>query len=79
MTDWVVGGSVMNAKEDIHPPVKPHKVAMAGGDLFRPGGKQDFDAMRQAVESGALTRKQLMINATRVYRMVRRLTEEGKL
>lgn len=74
MTDWVVGGSVMNSKEDIHPSVKPHKVAMAGGDLFMPGGKQDFDDMKKGLAEGKLTRHQLMVNATRVYRMVNKLT-----
>ena len=75
MTDWVVGGSVMCSKEDIHPAVKPHMVAMAGGDLFMPGGKQDFDDMLEALKEGKLTRQQLMINATRVKRMVNMLTK----
>ena len=74
MTDWVVGGSVMNSKEDIYPAVKPHMVAMAGGDLFMPGGKQDFDNMKKALAEGKLTRQQLMVNATRVYRIVKKLT-----
>lgn len=74
MTDWVVGGSVMNSKADIYPTVKPHMVAMAGGDLFMPGGKQDYDDMKKAIFEGNLTRQQLMVNATRVYRMVNKLT-----
>ena len=73
MTDWVVGGSVMTSKEDAHPAVKPHLVAMAGGDLFMPGGKQDFDDMTKALKDGRLKRQQLMINASRVYRMVNKL------
>ena len=75
MTDWVVGGSVMNTKEDTHPSVRPHLVAAAGGDLFMPGGKQDFDDMMQGLRDGKLTRQQLMINATRVKRMVNMLTK----
>lgn len=75
MTDWVVGGSVMCSKDDIHPAVEPHMVAMAGGDLFMPGGKQDFDDMKKSLTEGKLTRHQLMVNATRVYRMVHKLTE----
>lgn len=75
MTDWVVGGSVMSSKEDIHPTVKPRLVAAAGGDLFMPGGKQDYDDMMQGVKEGSLTREQLQINATRVYRMVKSLTK----
>ena len=75
MTDWVVGGSVMNNKEDTHAPVKPRLVAAAGGDLMMPGGKQDFDDMVKGLKEGSLTRHQLMINATRVYRMVNKLAK----
>ena len=73
MTDWLVGGNVMCSKEDIHAPVKPRLIAAAGGDLVMPGGKGDFDDMKQGLETGELTRQQLLINATRVYRMVNKL------
>lgn len=73
MTDWVVGSGVMNSKEDIHPAVKPQLVAAAGGDLFMPGCKADYEAMRKGLREGSLTREQLQINATRVYRMGREL------
>ena len=69
MTDWVVGGGVMNSKTDIHPRVKPRLEAAAGGDLFMPGCKADFDDMKAGLADGSLTRKQLMINATRLYRL----------
>ena len=69
MTDWVVGGGVMNSKTDIHPRVKPRLEAAAGGDLFMPGCKADFDDMKAGLAEGSLTRKQLMINATRLYRL----------
>ena len=69
MTDWVVGGGVMNSKTDIHPRVKPRLEAAAGGDLFMPGCKADFDDMKEGLAEGSLTRKQLMINATRLYRL----------
>ena len=79
MTDWVVGGSIMCSKKDIYPAVKPHMVAMAGGDLFMPGGKQDYADMTKALKEGKLTRQQLMINASRVYRTVRYLTKTRAL
>ena len=69
MTDWVVGNGVMNNKTDIHPRVKPQLVAAAGGDLFMPGCKADFDNMKEGLADGSLTRKQLLINATRMYRL----------
>lgn len=74
MTDWVIGNGIMNSKADIHPAVKPRKVAAAGGDLFMPGCKADFKNMMKGLADGTLTRKQLQINATRIYRMAKALT-----
>ena len=74
MTDWVVGNGIMNSKADIHPRVKPQLVAAAGGDLFMPGGKADFKNMLAGLADGSLTREQLQINATRVFRMAKELT-----
>ncbi len=75
MTDWVVGNGIMNSKEDIHPAVKPQLVAAAGGDLFMPGGKADYDNILKGLKNGQVTRRQLQINATRVYRMGKLLNE----
>jgi beta-glucosidase len=74
MTDWVVGNGIMNNKKDIHPAVKPQLVAAAGGDVFMPGCKADFKNMEKGLADGSLTRQQLRINATRVYRMAKELT-----
>jgi len=74
MTDWVVGNGVMNSKADIHPAVKPQLVAAAGGDLFMPGCKADFKNVMAGLADGSVTRRQLQINATRVYRMAKELT-----
>ena len=73
MTDWVIS-IMMNTKADIHPAVKPWAVAAAGGDLFMPGGKGDFKSMMAGLKDGSLSREQLLINATRVYRMAKELT-----
>ena len=72
MTDWVIG--LMTSKQDIHPAVQPKKVAAAGGDVFMPGGKGDFKNMMKGLAEGTLTRKQLQINASRMYRMAKELT-----
>ena len=74
MTDWVIGNGLMNSRTDIHPAVKPQLVAAAGGDLFMPGCKPDFKNMMAGLADGSLTREQLQINATRVYRMAKALT-----
>lgn len=73
MTDWVVGNGIMNSKQDIHPAVKPQLVAAAGGDLFMPGCKADYDNILKGLAEGDLSREQLQISATRVYRMAKQL------
>lgn len=68
MTDWVV--SMNNSdKDSIYPDPQPFRVVMAGGDLFMPGGQADYDNVRKALTDGLVTRKQLMINASRIIKM----------
>ena len=74
MTDWVVAG----AEQVRHPKYRnalSDQVAAAGGDLFMPGGKGDLRNIMKALEKGILTRRQLAMNATRVYHMAKALTE----
>ncbi len=78
MTDWVVGNGLMNSKEDIHPAMKPQLVAAAGVDLFMPGCKADYDNILKGIKEGELTRQQLQVNATRVYRMANSLNNPKK-
>ena len=75
MTDWVVGNGIMNSKEDIHPAVKPQLVAAAGGDVFMPGCKADYKNILKGLEEGTLNRQQLLINASRMYRMAKELNQ----
>lgn len=74
MTDWVVDGGTTN-KASIHPAPEAWRVSAAGGDLFMPGGKKEYENVLGALRTGKLNREQLLINATRVYRMAKRLTE----
>lgn len=77
MTDWVVGGSLMyNSKR--YPMPNAGKVALAGGDLFMPGSKADYDRCMAMLRSGELPRYQLELNATRVLRLAQRLTGARK-
>lgn len=74
MTDWVIG-SIMQVKNPRYRNALSDQVAAAGGDLFMPGGKGDWENLLKALKAGTLTRRQLEENATRVYRMAKRLTE----
>ena len=74
MTDWVVGGGVINSKDDKYPAVQPQRVAAAGGDLFMPGCTEDYNNVLDGLRNGSLSREQLLVNATRVYRMAKSLT-----
>ena len=74
MTDWVI--AFMASKADKHPAVQPHMVAAAGGDLFMPGCQKDYDDILKGLQSGALSREQLLVNASRLYRMARELAGE---
>lgn len=76
MTDWLVGGGVMNSKDDKHASVKPRLVAAAGNDLFMPGCKGDFDDMMKGIADGSLKREQLQINATRTKYMAEKLIQK---
>ena len=40
------------------------------------GGPGDLKAMLDGMKGGTLTRRQLMINATRVFRLAKKLTSE---
>lgn len=72
MTDWVTGGGFLTKGAKYAPP-HAGKVAAAGGDLFMPGSRQDYTQVLEALKTGDLTRRQLEINASRVYRMAKRL------
>lgn len=71
MTDWVI--AVMSNKKSIHRNALSNEVAKAGGDLFMPGGKADYNRVLEDLKEGRLTREQLEINATRVLRMIDKL------
>lgn len=75
MTDWVIEG--MTGKAAVYAAPEPWKVAAAGGDLFMPGSKDDYENIVSALSSGKLDRRQLVINATRVSRIARNLKAAG--
>ena len=48
-------------------------VAAAGGDLFMPGCRADHADILNGLKSGELSREQLLINVSRLYRLAREL------
>nr|WP_297708234.1 glycoside hydrolase family 3 N-terminal domain-containing protein [uncultured Butyrivibrio sp.] len=67
MTDWVL--AIMNSKKSIHRGALSNEVVKAGGDLFMPGGRKDYENVINALKNGSLTRHQMEVCATRVVRM----------
>ena len=65
MTDWLVEGLATSHKPKYSVP-NPGKVAAAGGDLYMPGGKNDFARLKKGYENGDVTKQQLQVNAGRV-------------
>ncbi|MBO4750762.1 MAG: glycoside hydrolase family 3 C-terminal domain-containing protein [Lachnospiraceae bacterium] len=74
MTDWIVDGT--RPKDTANPEARASRIAAAGGELIMPGRKSDFDDMKEALRAGRLTRKQLLLNATRLLHLLRKLKEE---
>ena len=71
MTDWIIGA--LNFGKKKYPSPDAARIAAAGNDLVMPGGPNDLRAMLRGLKSGTLTHSQLMVNATRVIRMARKL------
>lgn len=76
MTDWLV--AALNSGKKKYPVPNAARIAAAGGDLVMPGGPGDLKAMLDGLKDGTVTRRQLMINTTRVFRLAKKLTEEAE-
>ncbi|MDL2301567.1 glycoside hydrolase family 3 C-terminal domain-containing protein [Lachnospiraceae bacterium OttesenSCG-928-D06] len=74
MTDWVI--AVMTSGNSTYRNTLSNEVAKAGGDLFMPGGRADYDNVMNALKDGSLSREQLEMNGTRVIRMVDQMPEK---
>lgn len=75
MTDWMIGG--MQGAGKYGPPVSTN-IANAGGDVMMPGSENDYKTLLEALKSGSITREQLEINATRMYRLACELNKAQK-
>jgi len=69
MTDWLIRGGMIpeNAK---YPSPEPAEIAAAGGDLYMPGSREDFEKLVQGYRAGVVTREQLEINTTRILQVL---------
>ncbi|MDO4285341.1 MAG: glycoside hydrolase family 3 N-terminal domain-containing protein [Eubacteriales bacterium] len=77
MTDWVINGGMV-PKDAKYPGPKPAEVAAAGGDLFMPGSKKDYESLEADYRKGTVTKQQLQINAGRILRASRRAEQSGQ-
>ena len=76
MTDWVVAQMVQD-KNSTNRNSLSDQVAAAGGALFMPGGKSDYDNVMKALAAGTLSRRQLEENAADVLRTAKKLGMEA--
>ncbi len=68
MTDWVM--EVMTSSKSAYRNALSDEVAKAGGELFMPGTKKDYERVLKALKDGTLSRRQLEINASRLIRTI---------
>lgn len=73
MTDWVI--AMMSPEGSKYRGALSPYVAAAGNDLFMPGSPEDLENMKNGLKDGIVTREQLEINGTRIYKLTKELTE----
>ena len=68
MTDWAwTGGNDIGNK---YGGFVCSRIFAADNDLMMPGRTSDFDDAKAALQGGRLTRHQLEVNASRIYRLI---------
>lgn len=76
MTDWTIAEYAR--KDNCKYPISTaERVAMAGGDLFMPGGAGDYKNILKALKDGIVSKRQLQENASRTARMARQLCKNA--
>lgn len=70
MTDWMI--SIMNSGGK-YPSPQAAKMAAAGGDIFMPGSSADYKNMLEGLKNHVVSRRQLEINATRLYKIGKKI------
>ena len=69
MTDWIVRVAMSGGRYEL--PLA-WEVAAAGGDVLMPGSKADWKTLLKGLKEGKVSRRQLEINATRLYLSAKR-------
>jgi len=77
MTDWITGGGMLTGNDCKYGQPTTWKVIAAGTELFMPGGKKDYDDLLAALKTGKISRRQVEINASRLWKMSNKL--KGRL
>ncbi|MCQ2494133.1 MAG: glycoside hydrolase family 3 C-terminal domain-containing protein [Lachnospiraceae bacterium] len=73
MTDWIAGGGLLNAPDSKYGAPKAWKVTAAGTEMFMPGSKKDYDNLLKAMKKGEISRRQVEINASRLWKLSNKL------
>lgn len=71
MTDWIL--AMTEDKTSFHRMPIASEIAAAGGDIIMPGCKADYENLLTALKEGRISKTQLQINVTRVYRKAKEL------
>lgn len=71
MTDWII--QLVVPTDAKYPMASSYATAASGGDLFMPGSQRDYQVLLNALKEERIDRKQIEINATRVYQMAEEL------
>ena len=69
MTDWITTGQRLDPRS-VNPSVCAHKVLQAGNELIMPGSQSDLNEIMENLRNGSLTREELMLAASGVYRAI---------
>ena len=69
MTDWIVRIAMSGGRYRL--PLA-WEVAAAGGDVLMPGSRKDWKTLLKGLREGKVSRRQLEINATRMYSFAKR-------
>ena len=74
MTDWIVSAMPADKASPYRKP-KASLIAAAGSELVMPGDKNDIKDILEGLQNGNVSRQQLEINASRLYRMANKLAK----
>lgn len=74
MTDWI--GTNYEPGEGKYRNGCAAPTMKSGNDLFCPGGQNDVNDILRALSEGELKREELLRNASRICRMIRKLNKE---